>query len=339
MTPSTRRNRGRRFRYSAMALAAVMALGGADRTESTPAAVAPTVHGSGDNPLFAAPPEPAASAPPVFPYADWVMTGPAWAGIPATVLAAYHRAADSVARTDPGCKLDWTVLAAIGKVESNHARNGDVTPSGEVRHPILGPVLDGTNGTAAIMMAAGGSRDPSGQWARAEGPMQFLPSTWAKWATDGNGDGTRDVQNVFDATLAAAHYLCSGNVDLTTGGGLRDAILRYNPSLYYLELVSAWIRIYDQGAGQVPDEPINGMSGETFLADAAVPSSPQPNSPAPENKPDAAPRQASQPAAPARKPAPSPAPATPPSPTKQLLQPVTQLVNGVTEPVAGNLLG
>jgi hypothetical protein len=340
--PGTRPSRGRRYRYSAMALVALMALGGADRIESRPAAVAPAVHGGDDHPLFAAPPQPAAAAPPELPDANLVATGPAWAGIPATALAAYHRSADSVARTDPGCGLDWTVLAAIGKVESDHARNGDLTPGGELRHPIFGPVLDGSNGTAAIMAAAGEAPGHSGQWARAEGPMQFLPETWDKWAADGTGDGKRDVQNVFDATLAAARYLCAGNTDLTTGSGLRDAILRYNPSLYYLAVVSYWMRVYDNGAGVVPDQPINGIPDESFLAgaDPVVADSQPAKPPAPERNPGAAPWRASQPAAPAQS-SPGPAPETPPaSPAgKPLLQPVTQLVNGVVQPVVHGLLG
>ena len=40
--------------------------------------------------------------------------------------------------------------------------------------------------------------------------MQFLPGTWSRYASNGNGDGKADVQNVFDASLAAARYLCSG---------------------------------------------------------------------------------------------------------------------------------
>lgn len=41
-------------------------------------------------------------------------------------------------------------------------------------------------------------------YARALGPMQFLPGTWSRYAADGDGDGKADVQNVFDASLAAA---------------------------------------------------------------------------------------------------------------------------------------
>lgn len=353
MAPSTRPGRGRRYRYSAMALVALMALSSADRTESKPPSAAPAADNHADHPLFAAAaPQPAAPA--AMPGADAGTTDPASVdpapvgpislgtaslGIPATVLAAYHRAADAVSKTNPGCGLDWTVLAAIGKVESNHAGNGDVTASGKARQPILGPALDGTNGMAMILAAAGRPSGLGGPYARAEGPMQFLPSTWAKWAADGTGDGTRDIQNVFDATLAAAHYLCAGNANLSTANGLRDAILRYNPSLSYLDLVTYWIRSYDKGVGVVPDRPA-GLPDEVAVADAprshrqAPPQAPpRTSSAAQEGKPATE----SRPAGPGPAPQPGPAAAAPPADsTKPLLQPVTDLVNGVTGPLVGS---
>ncbi|MCI2415852.1 lytic murein transglycosylase [Saccharopolyspora sp. K220] len=168
-------------------------------------------------------------------------------GIPTTVLSAYRRAADSVSATDPGCRLTWSVLAGVGRVESNHARNGNVTARGDMRAPIYGPELDGTGDKAAI-------RDDDG-WARAAGPMQFIPSTWAKWAADGSEDGRADPQNVFDSTLAAGRYLCAGNTDLSTADGLRAALLRYNHSTQYGYVVTEWIRAYERGGHAMPDHP------------------------------------------------------------------------------------
>ena len=78
--------------------------------------------------------------------------------------------------------------------------------------PIYGPALDGTlPGNEVIVQSA-----PAGRvtYARAMGPMQFLPGTWARYASDGDGDGVADPQNLYDATLAAARYLCSGGLNL-----------------------------------------------------------------------------------------------------------------------------
>lgn len=109
-------------------------------------------------------------------------------GIPASVLAAYRRAERRIADTDPGCGLPWQLLAAIGKVESGQAGGGRVDAAGTTLRPILGPVLDG-NGFASISDTDGGAYDGDARYDRAVGPMQFIPSTWATWGQDGNGDG------------------------------------------------------------------------------------------------------------------------------------------------------
>src|SRR5689334_9800293 len=53
----------------------------------------------------------------------WGMTSVA-SGIPAQALAAYQAAQRLLAQADPGCKIDWALLAGIGKVESDHGRWG-----------------------------------------------------------------------------------------------------------------------------------------------------------------------------------------------------------------------
>lgn len=173
-------------------------------------------------------------------------------GIPATVLAAYRNAERRLAADDPGCGLPWELLAAIGKVESGHARGGAVDADGTTVTPILGPVLDG-NGFAHISDTDGGRYDGDTGYDRAVGPMQFIPSTWAGWAADGNGDGRSDPNNVYDATLAAGHYLCAGARDLTVQADLHRAILSYNYSRDYLTTVLAWLGFYRSGVHAVPD--------------------------------------------------------------------------------------
>src|SRR5699024_4513513 len=75
---------------------------------------------------------------------------PGSARIPRTLLDAYRAAAARLATEQPACHLDWTLLAGIGRIESNHARGGYVDSHGNVREAILGPVLDGSGDTAAV---------------------------------------------------------------------------------------------------------------------------------------------------------------------------------------------
>ncbi|WP_405939814.1 lytic murein transglycosylase [Streptomyces sp. NBC_00726] len=174
------------------------------------------------------------------------------AGVPATVLAAYRRAETTMRRGDPGCRLPWQLLAAIGKVESGHAAGGRVDKNGTTVSPILGPVLNGA-GFADIADTDGGVYDGDATYDRAVGPMQFIPSTWAHWGRDGNGDGRRDPNNVYDAALAAGAYLCAGTRDLSIPSDMNRAILSYNHSETYLRTVLSWLEFYRKGIHPVTD--------------------------------------------------------------------------------------
>ncbi|MEU2128150.1 lytic murein transglycosylase [Streptomyces sp. NPDC018352] len=174
------------------------------------------------------------------------------AGIPATVLAAYRKAESALGKTDPGCRLPWQLLAAIGKVESGQAGGGRVDAQGTTLTPILGPVLNGA-GFASIPDTDGGAYDGDRKYDRAVGPMQFIPSTWAHWGQDGNGDGRRDPNNIYDAALAAGHYLCAGPRDLSVKADLDRAILSYNHSDTYLRTVLSWLEFYRKGIHPVAD--------------------------------------------------------------------------------------
>ncbi|MFJ4702055.1 lytic murein transglycosylase [Streptomyces sp. NPDC088768] len=173
-------------------------------------------------------------------------------GLPATVLAAYQRAESSLAHSRPGCHLPWQLLAAIGQVESGQARGGDVDAHGTTRHRITGPALDG-DGFALIRDTENGAWDGDPVYDRAVGPLQFLPGTWRRWGADGNGDGRADPNNIYDAALGAGRYLCAGGRDLATGGGLERAVLSYNYSRDYLQLVLRWLAFYRDGVHAVPD--------------------------------------------------------------------------------------
>ncbi|GHJ38297.1 lytic transglycosylase [Streptomyces sp. TS71-3] len=230
-------------------------------------------------PLNSPAPPPAADQPPA-------VGGPE-AGIPASVLDAYKKAADALAASQPGCNLRWELLAAIGKVESGQARGGAVDANGTTLSPILGPVLDG-NGFAAINDTDGGALDGDSVHDRAVGPMQFIPSTWnfggpdhTGWGADGNGDGKKDPNNVYDAALAAGHYLCAGGRDLAGTGDLNAAILAYNHSQNYLDTVLSWYEYYRKGTHEVP----NGTGVQPGGRSDQTPGAPTPGGSATPDKP------------------------------------------------------
>ncbi|MER5200337.1 lytic transglycosylase domain-containing protein [Streptomyces sp. NPDC002755] len=179
-------------------------------------------------------------------------TGTTEAGIPATVLDAYKKAEAELAQSKPGCNLPWQLLAAIGKVESGQARGGNVTADGTTISPILGPVLNGV-GFANISDTDNGAYDGDSTYDRAVGPMQFIPSTWAWAGRDGNADGKKDPNNIYDAALAAGHYLCRYDWDMSATSGMRSAILSYNNSTDYLNTVLSWLEYYRKGTHEIPD--------------------------------------------------------------------------------------
>jgi hypothetical protein len=101
-------------------------------------------------------------------------------------------------------QMSWTVLAAIGQIESADGQN-------------MGPSSAG-----------------------ALGPMQFLPSTWAAWGISGFGlPGPPDIMNPFDAVPSAARMLCADGASSGTQAGLRQAIFAYNHADWYVNEVLA----------------------------------------------------------------------------------------------------
>jgi hypothetical protein len=126
------------------------------------------------------------------------------AGVPANWIDLFKA---SAAQYCPG--LSWTVLAAIGEIESGDGANEGPSSAG------------------------------------AEGPMQFLPSTWAMWGTDGfRQTGAPDIWNPLDAVPSAARLLCA------SGGGssatLSGAIFSYNHATWYVNEVLALAGEYAQ---------------------------------------------------------------------------------------------
>ncbi len=116
------------------------------------------------------------------------------AAAPPAAYGALYRAA---ALTCPG--MSWTLLAAVGQVESGHGRNNGPSSAGAV------------------------------------GPMQFMPATFAAFAVDGDRDGRTDPWSPADAVYTAARYLCTGGAGRPDG--VQAALLRYNHAQWYVDLV------------------------------------------------------------------------------------------------------
>jgi hypothetical protein len=253
-------------------------------------------------------------------------------GLPSVAVDAYVRAADRLATEDPACGIRWTLLAAIGRVESNHGRFGGamLRDDGYPTKPIRGIPLDGRPNVALIRDTDGGALDGDTAYDRAVGPMQFIPSTWRSVGVDGNGDGRRDPNNLFDAAYGAARYLCDGDADLRKADARAQAVRRYNNADRYVRVVLNLADMYETGAverlpaiGLPPMEPApppRPSPGPPPAPDGPVgpppgpsgPSTPAPRPAPPRPVPPAAPSPAPAPT----RPAPSPhAPTTTPSTT------------------------
>ena len=114
--------------------------------------------------------------------------------------------------------LPWTLLAGIGMEETAHGRNTTTSTAG------------------------------------AQGLMQFIPATWARYGVDGDGDGRADIRGDADSAMSAANYLTASGV--TSGvDGVRRAIFAYNHADWYVNDVLDYAAAY--GGGVVPGDPSN----------------------------------------------------------------------------------
>jgi hypothetical protein len=158
--------------------------------------------------------------------------------VPVTTEQVLWAAYVSAAQAQGSCNLKPMLLASIGEVESSSLRGRRLDPFHDVVPPVIGPAL--TGGTyARIHDTDGGALDGDPNWDHAVGPMQFIPATWRIWGADGSGDGVADPQNVEDAALAAARYLCAGGRDLSRDADRRAAVRSYNHSDRYVATVLA----------------------------------------------------------------------------------------------------
>lgn len=187
---------------------------------------------------------PAVTVDPYRPDPTWLRRTATVTGIPERALAAYARAHLQILDEQPDCAVAWNTIAALGRTESGHGSFGGsvLGVDGYPAPAIRGPALDG-DGFAAIADTDGGTLDGDARWDRAVGPLQFIPSTWADWAADGNGDGTADPNQIDDAALAAGRYLChSGPLD--SPEAWQRAVFSFNHSDAYVADIAATANTY-----------------------------------------------------------------------------------------------
>lgn len=244
--PDPRRSIGARG-IAALALIGIAATGGLVW------AVASLVHAQGDQDLAL----PHASAPVAEPQTardsaniessagiaaladpEWVADLAERTGIPPRALAAYA-GADLHAREAFGCEVGWNSLAAIGLVETEHGtiRGGTIGEDGRAMPRIVGIPLDGTT-TDALPDTDDGELDGDDRWDRAVGPLQFIPQTWEQWGADGSGDGAADIDQIDDAALTAARYLCEARGSMGDPESWIASVRSYNDSGEYQRRVA-----------------------------------------------------------------------------------------------------
>ena len=183
---------------------------------------------------------------------SWAQQTGTKAGIPVVAVQAYGYAELVLGRTTPSCHLSWTTIAALAKVESSHgSANGAVlNVDGSVAPPIFGLPLDGKGGRPEIRDTDQGALDGDPQFDRAVGPLQFIPQTWAKVSVgngvDADNNGVSDPNDIDDASLAAAKYLCEGGRDLARPDAWWDAVLSYNAVRPYAQKVFEAANDYGQ---------------------------------------------------------------------------------------------
>ena len=157
-------------------------------------------------------------------------------------------------RRRPGCHLSWTLLAAIGQVESDNGRYGGavVLANGDTSPHILGPVLNGSrrrgrdprHGRRCATTATRCGTAPSDPCSSSPAPG---PGTAPTATATASGIPTTSPTQ----PLRAANYLCAGGGDLRVESQLRAAVMRYNHSVAYVDLVLRLARAYASGAATV----------------------------------------------------------------------------------------
>ncbi|MEZ5142942.1 MAG: lytic transglycosylase domain-containing protein [Acidimicrobiales bacterium] len=215
----------RRLVFVAAALTAALAAGctageAATRPVAAPTGSAPSVvdDAPADAPVAATDPAVATTTPRAIPRPAAYTEGRrklVGVGIPDVAARAYLNASVKVRDISGSCNVPVEILAAIGRIESDHGRVAELDEYGRTRE-----ILRGFDSTGPDTDGGSIDGDPTKDWA--VGPMQFIPDSWKAYGHDGDGDGVADPSSFFDAALSTAWYLCDkvgGFSDVTVLNG------------------------------------------------------------------------------------------------------------------------
>lgn len=206
------------------------------------------------------------------------------AEVPSAALTAYQRAEAVINRATPRCGLEWTLLAAVGRVLTDHGeRDGhELDDDGVVEPTLVGATLRTHRGTPADDTDEG-ALDGDRRADRRVGPMLLAPSLWSVVGVDADADGERDPQDLDDAALAVAVLLCADDGDLSTEAGRRTALLGIDDAPGFVQAVLDVDAGYqeDLRADVVPVEYHPPGTSPTLPTQAAPPTPPgtSPSSP------------------------------------------------------------
>ena len=157
-------------------------------------------------------------------------------GMSPVAADAYLGAARWAQANLPSCDLDASFLAGIGQIESQHGTPGGIE-----------------------LLRDGGTSEPIRDELGGEGPMHFTASEWARYGSDGNGDGVKSPDNMYDATVAAARKLCELAQVLPGASGTLAAATDRHRVAY----------AFDQGAAaHYVVDPHDAIHGDDYAAEA-----------------------------------------------------------------------
>lgn len=243
--------------------------------------------------------------------------------VPNVALSAYHRAATVMREAAPECGLEWTLLAAIGRVETKHG-HGRLDEDGLASPALVGAPLDGRQKRPLVQDTDAGQLDGDARFDRPVGPFRMLPSTWSVVGVDADTDGQRNPQDVDDAALGTGVQLCGPGPDLSVREEIRKALRRLRSEPGYPATVLGWYDAYvaAEAAMAVSATTVitygdwsGAVQQVTGLARAAPAPEPRRRPRSPETPPK---QPAKQPAKPgATQPSPPAAPAAPAAPAEE----------------------